>query len=144
VNHYWKDNDADKDAIWHIRGHLPLSVSEPTVPTSEPGISPSTIDRSISLAEGDIIPGGGISVVSDDKTEVTTLYPTPNTPIGVALIQSNLGSRLGNFEAIVHLRSPSGDEHYLAQFYFDTDTLHWSGPFNILVDGKHITGVTDF
>jgi len=73
-------------------------------------------------------------------------YPCPSTarcptPRGLTLIQSNfLGNGVaGNFEAVVRV-SPSLaiEPDHLDFWYFDTNTMTWSGPMPIVVGGQTV------
>jgi hypothetical protein len=71
-------------------------------------------------------------------------------PDSVSLFQDDFPSRLyphGNFEVLVHFTEttktlPPSTTDYLATCYFDFKENQWFGPFEIIADGKLITGVT--
>jgi hypothetical protein len=87
------------------------------------------------------------SVVTAGSNPFDTFRRIPDS---VSLFQDDFPSRLyphGNFEVLVHFTEttktlPPSTTDYLATCYFDSKENQWSGPFEIIADGKLITGVT--
>jgi hypothetical protein len=68
-------------------------------------------------------------------------------PAGIAMIQSNFkgdGVR-GNYEAAVRVHPAiASDPDSLDFWFFNSKSQQWNGPFPLVADGQHITGVTGF